>query len=218
MTKIDALKPCPFCGGAAKSVVNTGVTGSTPFTQSRYFRGYIKCSDCGATGPVKKNRASMMKAWNRRAALSEAEPAQTVRVKLLDWVENTTDRELWKASSPVGSYDLMKTLNKWVLTRNTLHEIGSFKSVEEATDAAQADYERRILSALTQAAEPVTDVSTGEVDALRAENERLREALDGTLSALLYWYRKGNHDFNGAAHEGSVIGKARALLRKEERQ
>lgn len=50
------LKPCPFCGGEAESVINEYLRGFT----------YIECHECGARGSTSKERQAI-KAWNTRA-------------------------------------------------------------------------------------------------------------------------------------------------------
>lgn len=71
----EKLEPCIFCFGEGVPVTRSGRKGATPFTQSRYFRGYIKCKKCGFTSPEKSNPKAMEAAWNRgAAALKEQAP------------------------------------------------------------------------------------------------------------------------------------------------
>ena len=94
-TLINALKPCPFCGGTAK---NPEKSGGDDERNGYNFTMAIKCQDCGAfmsrksredkggwcndTGQAK---CEVIAAWNRRAANTapsqqQAEDADYVRV------------------------------------------------------------------------------------------------------------------------------------------
>lgn len=72
-----------------------------------------------------------------------------IKVKELDWNEN-------EASSPVGHYRCQRLGDKWEPLRNGYFMltkwhgiVKAFDTIEEAKAAAQSDYERRILSALS---------------------------------------------------------------------
>ena len=86
-----------------------------------------------------------------RAGEIEGEPAPAVRVKRLEWHE--ADRHA--ACADLYSIDDTMYENRFALNRLGLL-IARFSSIETAKAAAQADYERRILSALepTPAQEP----------------------------------------------------------------
>lgn len=63
----DKLKPCPFCGGAARS-------NFVPMSKSSSGYAYIECEKCGATPYVyqviygeEAVVESVSEAWNRRA-------------------------------------------------------------------------------------------------------------------------------------------------------
>ncbi|MEI3803114.1 hypothetical protein V6R85_01210 [Agrobacterium sp. CCNWLW32] len=98
----------------------------------------------------KKCRPAAMRAA-LEAALSavEPQPAPSVAVKALEWRQNTIDFEIWSAETILGPYNVMKIVNRWDVSRYTLHKIGSFNELDEAKAAAQADYEARIRSALS---------------------------------------------------------------------
>lgn len=49
------LKKCPFCG--TKNVIAAGGTATPPF---------VRCNDCGATGPTRQTYEEAIEAWNRR--------------------------------------------------------------------------------------------------------------------------------------------------------
>lgn len=65
------LAPCPFCGGKAVTKVHKGHarTSIPGFSGAQFFRGHVKCTNCGVTTPQAKNPQAMTEAWNRRAAL-----------------------------------------------------------------------------------------------------------------------------------------------------
>ena len=53
----DALKPCPFCGGAKSVPQNNG--------EYTFWRVCVQI-DCGAEGPITYNQDDANAAWNRR--------------------------------------------------------------------------------------------------------------------------------------------------------
>lgn len=59
-----ALKPCPFCGGAARAQRKSGVTGQV--CRSRYYRERVICKSCGAGTDEHKAPGKAVAAWNRR--------------------------------------------------------------------------------------------------------------------------------------------------------
>lgn len=64
MKERDELLPCPFCGAEAHTSFRSGVTGRV--CRSKWFRGFIKCSACEATGPIKNNPQAAINSWNQR--------------------------------------------------------------------------------------------------------------------------------------------------------
>lgn len=65
----DQIAPCPFCNGKAAAKVHAGTarTSIPGFSGARFFRGFIKCTNCGAMSQQAKNPKAMHDAWNRRA-------------------------------------------------------------------------------------------------------------------------------------------------------
>jgi acetyl esterase/lipase len=99
------------------------------------------------------------------AALA-AIPGPAVKVKRLQWM--TMDNgDAWSRPTFIGPI-YNATAKGWMHRNGTLNEADG---VEAAKAAAQADYEARILSALT----PAPD--------LASENERLRSALEEIANA-----------------------------------
>lgn len=85
-----------------------------------------------------------------RIATLEAQLAERVKVKALEWAQHPT-AEAWRADIMLGTYQV------WVGTHGTAWQFDGLlgerinetaSDEEEAKAAAQADYERRILSAL----------------------------------------------------------------------
>jgi len=61
MSKVDELKPCPFCGGPGTLHAPRGALGA-----------WISCAGCGLEGPTETGvtEADATEAWNRRATPS----------------------------------------------------------------------------------------------------------------------------------------------------
>ena len=74
-TEREKLKPCPFCGGAAKfNIINDDPEG--PNHQGHY----IECEGCGASTKLMFScgedcRPALAELWNRRAALASRDEA-----------------------------------------------------------------------------------------------------------------------------------------------
>jgi hypothetical protein len=95
-----------------------------------------------------------------------------VRIKPLEWARETPTQwkpETWKAESLFGEYDIQRekdgTFSGFAPNAGT----GLFNSLDEAKAAAQADYESRIRSTLSDAvdereAEPVDERSTAQIE------------------------------------------------------
>ena len=124
----EELKPCPFCGGDEIHDLS-GNEG-------------IICRSCGVQ-VLSARTMSDHAAWNRRAE-------GMATVKPLEWKE--AGSRVFRAASLVGRYT--------AIDRNPISEFPTpawsrdgqgfahGKTLDEVKAAAQADYERRILSAL----------------------------------------------------------------------
>lgn len=131
MTNIE-LKPCPFCGGNAR--IYNGGAGNN----------FVMCDDCKSTSDdCSKDRA--VEKWNTRAA---------PKVKPLEWVGMTWSRhelrslnDLYRIKREDGAAQYYVSFASRPIRDNTGCTIWH-DCIEEAKDAAQSDYERRILSAL----------------------------------------------------------------------
>ncbi|WP_198647642.1 Lar family restriction alleviation protein [Agrobacterium pusense] len=80
----EELKPCPFCGGQAERVdIEDGDNSGGSF---------VHCTVCDASGNIEfEFKENFISNWNRRAALSAAEPqpAPSVAVKALQMADET---------------------------------------------------------------------------------------------------------------------------------
>lgn len=101
----------------------------------------------------------------------------TIKVKALEWVQHPSGKPLWRAHAPnIGWYGASAIVShaSWQfdgLDETITHDAAG---VEDAKAAAQADFERRILSAL----EPYPSPDMREaVDALEKSREVLRNAI-----------------------------------------
>lgn len=139
-TEIETLKPCPFCSGPA-AICNREMAGCT----------YIACDDCGASCEDGSLEIAAAR-WNRRA-LDSPIGEQGVGVRALEWW--STDNGDIIADSIVGRYRLGKVTansNYRLETPSGLVEKFApdyYWPENEAKAAAQADFTRRILSALS---------------------------------------------------------------------
>ena len=122
--------------------------------------------------------------WQIDAALAAMEPAAGVRVKPLNWEYH-----------PAGTIAAPSTGHAYIIDtrmKGRVHSIKGFNpqrefsSLDEAKAAAQADYERRIVSAIEPAAPTVQEaarvLNDHQLYYLRAIARRLdefQEALDG---------------------------------------
>lgn len=196
------LKPCPFC---ASRVLNQ-------FKDDDFH--IIQCAQCGCEIRHMQHH-KVVAAWNRRALSSaRVEVRELVSVKPLEWRDIRATHEAYTLFG--GAYII--TAYAGMAEPFKLEKRGFdgslstyYRHLDEAKAAAQADYERRVLSALAShepAPEPAKDgpevvahgesygdgilavslkpgrhyniplVRLSDYEALRAENERLREALE----------------------------------------
>lgn len=146
----EKLKPCPFCGGDELAVY--------PRDLSQFGSGmphpgadaqYVRCDGCGADGPQSFYAHEAMERWNRRTP----DPAVNVgAVKALEW--EGSEYTGWSAYGVGLSYSVDDESSDEECFILAKHEGAStlksaHPSLDKAQSAAQADYERRILSALT---------------------------------------------------------------------
>lgn len=60
-----SLKPCPFCGSEDLSVKSRkGRVGT--IHKVKFYRGWVVCNKCGATGSEAKSPNLVKPFWNRR--------------------------------------------------------------------------------------------------------------------------------------------------------
>jgi len=97
------------------------------------------------------------------AALSAAEPvtAPSVAVKALEWDHEAVPGFVCSRKG-ILSYTIMTSRNRVYGTPGEHDGAAEFTSLDEAKAAAQADYEARILSALSAQVQDVAEVSPAE--------------------------------------------------------
>lgn len=154
------LKPCPFCGSERASPI--------PANRKSPERHYpiVRCMGCFIDVPGKTDDFSLdcrtaVTTWNRRAdpgiAALEAQLSERVRVKPMEW-------DCRQADTAIGAYRINVFTSGVIVLLDGAIIPGArgLVSESEAKAAAQADYERRILSALeaTQPAPKVTECAT----------------------------------------------------------
>ncbi len=155
----DELLPCPFCGGEADYLLD----------EENEFQFSAICKSCHAGTDSFYETASAGRAWNRRAALTAAPASAGVEVKKLEWNGG-------RAETPFGYYNIDDQTDRTALELNgrlpfllsgSRLVMSRHESLAEAKAAAQADYEQRILSALS----PVGVSAAGEPFAWTWEDE-----------------------------------------------
>lgn len=144
MSQSESLKPCPFCGGKADTMMY--------HTPPRWSVGCIGCA-AQFVGPETEEEA--IAAWNRRP--STADRGGDVEVKALEWESIDSScmwanvREFWLQYRITLRADGMKVLRREWMSNRT-EEGGIFNEWDAAKAAAQADYTARIRSALATTA------------------------------------------------------------------
>lgn len=192
------LKPCPTpdCGGRVEVM-----TFPDPKYSDRKLY-HVGCS-CGWRAPFSDDIVRAHNAWNARADL----PPAAVTVKPLKWECEAGWR--WKGTPPDGFF---KSVAKWVSEKadgsGWVHagDKTLYSTAEKAKAAAQADYERRILSVLTPApvvgnTDPMT-IAKYDDDPRKVQGgwrdimtpDELREASDWVIAETNYGRPTELHD------------------------
>lgn len=128
------LLPCPFCG-------------SGPTIQKTMFghpvQKWVACAGCGASSAAYSSKVSAITAWNTRAL-----SATRTAVKPLEW-SSEPPYSVARVFEFKGFYSTERVDAGVCELRGTFCN-GDYPTAQEAKAAAQADYERRILSALVE--------------------------------------------------------------------
>lgn len=112
-----------------------------------------------------------------------------IAVKPLEWRDN-------EAQSPVGHYRVQRLDDKWEPLRNGYYMlpkhggvVKAFDTFDQAKAAAQADYESRILSALTPHGEEAaaTPAPQTKVVGVKIDRERAAKAAVEANNAFGQW-------------------------------
>ena len=148
----DELKPCPFDVWIDREV-ETGVT---------YFNNLV-----AGLGPWSDKREKHIRNQMRLAFEAGMNTRPTVRpaVKALVWNESPQKEYLYFAQGGGWTYKLEEVrLGYWAVDCG-VESLGVFPSAKEAKAAAQADYERRVLSCLEDTpADPWLPIETAPKD------------------------------------------------------
>ena len=129
----DELKPCPFCGASDPSDVFVGRLQS----DGRRWAVACEATDCLTEGPHRATKREAIAAWNTRA---------TPKVKPLEWVDLYGDGSRFDTSSD----HVLGFHASFIQTAHGYYHsaLGRHETYNDAVEAHQADYERRILEAL----------------------------------------------------------------------
>jgi hypothetical protein len=148
------IEACPFCGEPTTAEIEDNGSGCF----------WVICDNvkdgCGCEGPYKHSEEDAIAAWNRRAATSKP-VAEAVKVKPqctikpLEWEEGAPGTYKQIAESPFGHYSVWEIngtacWSPWKSGSGAIVDGG----LVEAKAAAQADYEQRIMSALSTPPQP----------------------------------------------------------------
>ncbi|RUM98982.1 hypothetical protein EET67_04900 [Pseudaminobacter arsenicus] len=141
---VEALLPCPFCGGKA--------THRAHWSDDHC----VECDVCAGHTTAFSGASEAIEAWNRRAALAHRE-AEAVAVKPLEWRKGYCDDKVIIHQAGGGWLYQGRVLNGVIWLDWPDKPATEFADEETAKAAAQADYEHRIRSALVAppAQEPV---------------------------------------------------------------
>ena len=168
---VEALLPCPFCGGEAERVdIEDGDNAGG---------SCICCKQCFASSNVEfEFKENFVSNWNRRAALphlaagraeaaAETEPVAWLPVMVDRSREDPTPEETgeYETVCAVGVYYIDMYFGSdsygWRVTLNGADDIADKDDPDAAKAAAQADYEQRIRSALVSAPAAPSDAPCG---------------------------------------------------------
>jgi Lar family restriction alleviation protein len=142
--------PCPFCGGPAvvrKSMQEYPAEGEHPAGEYEAWVT-IACDTCGIE-IGDEYRVEAIAAWNRRSAYPII-AGGGVTVRPLEWKPAPSGSPCrFVASTPLIDYDAFLHRNKTWFLQTHVGRTGSYRSLEAAQAAAQADYEARIRSTLS---------------------------------------------------------------------
>lgn len=163
---------------AALPAAPVGVNGMGKLTE-RIWAWWDDEYDVGVINTHGDKRYTPSNAQEYVAAL----PAAHMGVKPLEW---TSAALAWAANTSIGGYKLYDGGGNWADDRFTLHFAGlhlkSYPRLEAAKAAAQADYESRILAALTPQPAPAL---RGEQSARISELEKaLRFGCGAAINGL----------------------------------
>ena len=64
--RVEALKPCPFCGAEAEQKIKVGIIDGERSVSAVY------CMKCGGSGAYAEIQDHAIESWNRRALLAES--------------------------------------------------------------------------------------------------------------------------------------------------
>ena len=176
------LKPCPFCGGIAHITKSYDPDGFGAFH-------HVQCSKCRAKGtefhaletcPIFFEQVRA--AWNTRAKTKAADALEAdlcAVVKPMEWKDGGNGR--WAAWDGYFVIQFMKepfqSIETGKPTRFCLMRVNAdnryFSRLEEAKAAAQADYEARIISAITirSASDVAAEARADAINALMGDKD-----------------------------------------------
>lgn len=180
MAENEALKPCPFCGSAARRITK-GLS-----------RGRVKCSDTpkGVANCRISSLTWPVETWNTRAALA-AEKQEPAAVTPLKWEVyspgadsqngHTGRRIIERCRHAWGSYFVELGGSGWFLHFGFIGpELdGPLASLDDAKAAAQADFDRRIRSCLTTHPSSADEEIAAKRKAARPQMDRSQDASTG---------------------------------------
>lgn len=64
---VEALRPCPFCGGDSLAKLPNDRASAGNVGQACLDVFYVHCEGCGCDGPVAESESESIAAWNQRA-------------------------------------------------------------------------------------------------------------------------------------------------------
>jgi len=165
-TAIEALKPCPFCGGRA--TVQHGV-----------HTKYVMCAGCEVMGPHLNSTAELHAEWNRRTTLPDGDAGELVERPHIEWWKATDDDLVEPSDTERSEWPLATEDYVYGLECIKLSQAARIRYLEAENRALLAAENREGKWAL----HPASQVAVAAYEAGQADAEKYCEPIIEQLEA-----------------------------------